>query len=403
VASTITLPLAVARRLALRCQLLAGPRPKATREGILEVVERIGCLQIDPTNVVARSQLLVLFSRLGCFDPALLDRLAYTEHRLFEYWAHQASYVLADDYPLMRLQMRTGLHERVRRWLEDNAAFREHVLSELRDRGPLRGREIEDRSVRPWASTGWSNSRNTERLLTFLSVEGVALPAGRAGNEKLWDLGQRCLPDDVSREELPDEEIVRRCAVRALRALGPATARHVRDYFIRDAYPNLEERLSELQAAGVVVPVTVAGPDGPLRGDWLVLAELLPLADELAGGFRGRTTLLSPFDNLICNRDRTLALFGFRCKLEIYVPKEKREWGFFVLPILHGDRLIGRADPRLDRKTGTLHVESLLAEADAPPKAAPHVAKAIAELARFVGAERVVYERVDPVFEAVRG
>src|SRR5689334_13077841 len=113
VASTILLPLAVARRLALRCQLLAGPRPKPTREGILEVVERIGCLQIDPTNVVARNQLLVLFSRLGSFDPALLDRLAYDEHRLFEYWAHQASFVLADDYPLHRLQMRGAPHPRV--------------------------------------------------------------------------------------------------------------------------------------------------------------------------------------------------------------------------------------------------------------------------------------------------
>src|SRR5262249_58639570 len=131
-------------------------------------------------------------------------------------------------------------------------------------------------------------------------------------------------------------------------------------------------------------------------------ADLLPLAAELDdGGFRGRTTLLSPFDNLIADRDRTLELFGFRCKLEIYVPKEKREWGFFVLPIVHGDRLIGRADPRVDRKTRTLHVESLLAEPGAPRRAAPAVGKAIAELARFAGADTVVYHRVDPAFEAV--
>jgi uncharacterized protein YcaQ len=387
---------AAARRLALRCQLLAGPRPKPTAAGILEVVERITCLQIDPTSVVARNQLLVLWSRLGAFDPALLDRLAYDEHRLFEYWAHQASFVLADDYPLHRLQMRGSPHQRVGAWIEENAAFREHVLSELRERGPLRGRDIEDRAVRPWASTGWTNSRNVERMLTFLSVRGVVLPAGRAGNQKLWDLGERCLPDDVPREELPEEEIVRRATVRALRALGPATARHVRNYFMRDAYPSLEERLTELVADGAVVPVTIAG----MRGSWYLLAELLPLVDE---PFRGRTTLLSPFDNLIADRERTLELFGFRCKLEIYVPKEKREWGFFVLPIVHGDRLIGRADPRVDRKTRTLHVEALLAEPDAPRTAAPAVARAIDELARFTGAERVVYERVDPVFEEVRG
>ena len=165
----------------------------------------------------------------------------------------------------------------------------------------MKGRDIEDRAVRPWASTGWTNSRNVERLLTFLWVRGTVLPAGRAGNQKLWDLGERCLPDDVPREELPDEEIVRRAIVRALRALGPATARHVRSYFMRDAYPALPERLGELQAAGAVVPVTVAD----LRGTWYLLAELLPLAEELAGSFRGRTTLLSPFDNLIADRERT--------------------------------------------------------------------------------------------------
>jgi uncharacterized protein YcaQ len=282
------------------------------------------------------------------------------------------------------------------RWLEENAPFQEYVLGELRERGPLKGRDIEDRAVRPWASTGWTNSRNVERLLTFLSVRGTALPAGRAGNEKLWDLGERCLPDDVPRQELPDEEIVRRAIVRALRAMGPATARHVRNYFMRDTYPALQERIADLVAAGTVVAGTVTG----LRGTWYLLAELLPLADER---FRGRTTLLSPFDNLIADRERTLELFGFRCKLEIYVPKEKREWGFFVLPIVHGDRLIGRTDPRVDRKTGTLHVEALLAEPDAPPTAAPAVARAIEDLARFAGAERVVYERVDPLFEGVRG
>jgi uncharacterized protein YcaQ len=401
----VRLPLAVARRLALHSQRLAGPRPKPSRAGILEVVERLGCLQIDPTSVVARTQLLVLFSRLGAFDQALLDRLAYDEHRLFEYWAHEASFVLADDYPLHRMQMRTvdPRAQKVHRWLEDNASFREYVLDELRARGPLRGREIEDRAVRPWASTGWTNSRNVERLLTFLSVRGVVLAAGRAGNEKLWDLAERCLPEDVPREELPDGEVVRRAAVRALRALGPATPRHVRQYFMRESYPGLEQRLAELQAAGMVVPVQVVGPDGPLRGEWLLLSELLPLAEELAGGgFRGRTTLLSPFDNLICNRERTLALFGFRCKLEIYVPKEKREWGFYVLPIVHGDRLIGRADPRVDRATRTLHIQALHAEPGAPRTAAPAIAKAIDQLARFAGAERVVYERVDPPFEAVR-
>ncbi len=185
------------------------------------MVERITCLQIDPTNVVARNQLLVLWSRLGAFDPALLDRLAYDEHRLFEYWAHQASFVLADDYPLHRLQMRASPHPRVGALARGERRVPEYVLAELRERGPLRGRDIEDRAVRPWASTGWTNSRNVERLLTFLSVRGAVLPAGRAGNQKLWDLGERCLPDDVPREELPDEEIVRRAIVRALRAIGP--------------------------------------------------------------------------------------------------------------------------------------------------------------------------------------
>jgi hypothetical protein len=406
----VDVPLAAARRLAVTAQLLAGPRPKPSRAGILQVVERLGCLQIDPTAVVARSHLLVLWSRLGAFDAALVDRLAYREKRLFEYWAHQASYVLAGDYPLHRLQMRRESSnpqsfERVWAWLEDNASFRAYVLDELRERGPLRSRELEDRAVRPWRSTGWTNNRNVDRLLTFLSVEGSALPAGRVGNEKLWDVGERCLPADVAREELSTEEIVRRAAVRSLRALGVATPKHVRSNFTREAYPGLDARLSELQDEGVVVPARVVGADGAaLRGSWLLLADDLPLLQRLAGGgFRGRTTLLSPFDNLIAMRDRTAALFDFQFKLDIYTPKDRREFGFFVMPVLHGDRLIGRADPRLDRESGILHVQALHAEPGAPAAAAPAIAEAFADLARFLGAAEVRYERVDAAFESVRG
>jgi uncharacterized protein len=384
--------LRTARRLAVARQRLAGDRP----EGILETVRDLRCLQLDPTSAVARSHLLVLWSRLGAYDPSDVDRLLWKERRLFQYWAHAASLVLTEDLPLHRLFMRkfatggSAFAQRVRGWMAANDAFRRALLAELEERGPLRVRDFKVRAPVPWESTGWTAGRDVDRMLQFLFFRGDVLVAGRAGNEKLWDLAERVLSPDAPEEDLGEGEVVRRAAQLSLRALGVATRTEITRHFTRSRYPGLAGVLAQLKDEGRVVPVEVEG----LPGERFVHADDLLLLDRIeAGDWDGRTTLLSPFDNLICDRDRTESLFGFRFRLEIYVPKAKREFGFFVMPVLDGDRLVGRVDPAFDRRSRTLTINALHWEPDARRTKAleRRVRRAIEELGRFLSASEIVF------------
>jgi uncharacterized protein len=381
----LTVPVSAARRLAITAQRLDGPAPRRrpTKEEILETVRAIRCLQIDPTSVVARNHLLVVFSRLGPFDPADLEQLAYDDRALFEYWAHEASLVLTDDLPLHRYLMRTWHHARMQQWWDVNEEFRAYILERLRADGPLPLGELEDRAVAPWLSTGWTNSRSVSRMLDFMWVRGYVGIAARAGGNRLWDLMERCLPPDPPAEELSDEEVTRRAALLALKALGVARVPHIKAHFTRRRYPQLETVLARLHGEGAVEPVAIEG----VKGAWWVRADDV---DALRGdGFKPRTALLSPFDNLLCDRGRTEELFGFSHKLEIYTPKVKRVWGFFVLPILHGDRLIGRADLAVDRKAGRLIAHAVHREPGAPrgKAVASAIRRELERLAQWQGAE----------------
>ena len=363
----LRVPLTAARRLAIRAQRLAGPAPRR-RPGvaeILDVVRALRCLQLDPTSVVARSHQLVVFSRLGPFDPAHLEGLVYGERRLFEYWAHQASIVLVDDLPVHRLLMRAPprsvlWHERKRQWWDINEPFRAYILDRLRRDGPLALGAFEDRSAAPWLSTGWTHQRNVSRMLDLMWVRGAVGVSARDGGQRLWDLMERCLPPDAPADELEEAEITRRAALLALRALGVARMPHIRAHFTRNRYPGLPHVLAQLHERGEIAPVTIDG----LKGEWWVRADDVDALRD--GDFQPRTALLSPFDNLLCDRARTEELFGFSHRLEIYTPKPKRRWGFFVLPILHGDRLIGRADLAIDRKAGRLVAHAIHREDGAP-------------------------------------
>jgi uncharacterized protein YcaQ len=359
----LRVPVVNARRLAVRNQRLSGPRAR----DLMETCRRLRCLQLDPTAVVARSHLLVLFSRHGAFDERRLERLAYGERRLFEYWAHEASLVLAEDLPLHRFEMRTwprGGGAWVRRivgWYEGQAAFRERILERLRSDGPLRTGQIEDTATEPWGSGGWSNERNVSRMLEVMWVRGEVGIARREGGQRVWDLMERCLPPDAPAGELPEPAMTRRAAELAIRALGVARAAHIRAHFTRGRYPGLPEALAALHAGGTIERVAVEG----LGDDWWVHAEDAAFLQD-PGEFRPRTVLLSPFDNLICDRARTEKLFGFSHRLEIYTPKPKRRWGYFVLPVLDGDRLVARADLALDRKAGRLVAHAVHAEERIP-------------------------------------
>jgi uncharacterized protein YcaQ len=381
----------VARRLAIARQRLAGPRPVPDREGIMEVARDIGCLQLDPINVVARSHLLVLWSRLGAYDVKELDALLWQERRLFEYWAQAASIVLTEDYPIHSWLMRRyprpiyAHGRKTAEWLEANQGLRRHVLAQLRRRGPVRARDLEDRSIRPWRSGGWTNERNVTRMIDILWTQGKVMVAGRMGLEKTYDLAAKLLPEWTPRERLSDRELSRRATQRSLRALGVATARNIDRHFTLNRYPDLLGTLATLERAGIIERVEIA--DRP--GTWFVHAEDLPLLERIQDGeWEPRTTLLSPFDNLIYERDRAELLFGFRFRTEIYVPKAKRQYGYYLLPILHGDRLIGRIDAAMDRARARLVVKATHAEPDAPMtlRAGRAIGGAIKNLAGFLGA-----------------
>ncbi|MEO8287436.1 MAG: crosslink repair DNA glycosylase YcaQ family protein [Chloroflexota bacterium] len=392
----------VARRLSITRQRLAGPRPAPTPEGFLEVVHDIGCLQLDPISAVARTNHLVPWSRLGVHDPAIQDTLLWSDRSLFEYWAHAASIVLTEDYPIHSHQMeryRTSDKPWVvstRAWMAANQELYDHIMATIRERGPILSKDIEDKAQDGWQSTGWTGGRNVSRMLDFLWTQGIIMVAGRKGGQKMWDLAERVLPEWTPREELPQQEVVRRSALKSLRGLGIGTQRHITNYFTRNRYWDLDSVLRDLVAEGIIQSVEIDAEGKKWAGPWYVHRDDLHLLESLSGGgeaWQPRTTLLSPFDNLIADRARTEALFNFDFRIEIYVPKEQRKYGYYVLPILYGDRLIGRIDPLMDRKAKRLNINAVYAEPDAPldSETATAIASSIAELAAFLGANQIAY------------
>jgi uncharacterized protein YcaQ len=371
----------------------------------MEVLNDIHCLQIDPIRAVERTQLLVLWSRLGAYDPAELDRLLYQERRLFEYWAHAASIVMTEEFPIFQVHMQNwpfGFQtwtKRVKEWMVENEALRAHILAELAERGPLAKGDFDDVSAGSWKSTGWTDGQNVGQMLNYLWMQGKILVKYRKGRTKVWDLRDRCLPAWTPREALSWPEAVYQAAQAALRALGIATKAHIESHFTRGKYPHLDEVLEQLKVDGRIVEVRIeeAGRNWP--GPWYVHSADMPLLDVLEGGnWRPRTTLLSPFDNLICDRDRTEELFDFHYRIEIYVPKARRQYGYYVMPILHGDRLIGRVDPKMDRKTKRLKINNVYIESDvlATADSGQAVAKAIQKLGEFLGAQEIEYGEQTP-------
>ncbi|MFL5924397.1 MAG: DNA glycosylase AlkZ-like family protein [Gaiellaceae bacterium] len=321
-----------ARRIAVRAQLLDG-----SATSVLDTVRRLGFLQMDPIATVATPQQLVLFSRLGPFDSSELDRLLWQDRKLFEY---DAFIYPVEDLPLQRARMATFRRggklkrdEWIRDFLRVNARFRRHVLRELERNGPLLSRDLEHDLMPAGQGHRWWGDRHVRLMLDILAARGEIAVAGRNGKQRVWDLGSRVFPET---ETLRWREAERELRRRKRRSLGVWRARN-----------------------------------GEWHADHDVSDEPVP----------ERAVLLSPFDRLVHDRDRAEALFGFHYRLEMYVPKAKREFGYYVLPLLVGDRLAGRAEPRFDRKAGTL--ELLGAWGDTS-----RLDEALAPLADWLGAVR---------------
>jgi uncharacterized protein YcaQ len=403
-----TLSAKTARRLAISRQQLATRSHKPTAAGILEVVRELGCLQLDPLSTVARSHTLVAFSRVGPYDASALDELVYKDRQLFEYWAHCASLVLTEDYPIHRQQMQTYLkqkdpyHQRIVEWIESKKELRSYILRELKRHGPVSSRLLGEGSgeKKSWDSSGWTHfDRDTTRMLHFLWMSGKIMVADRQGLNKYWDLSERVLPDWTPRQKMSAHEIVRHAAQRSLRALGVATERQIKDHFIQWRYPDLDKHLRALLDSGEIIEVEI--PEfvpSKTRPAWYLHCTELPLVEAIERGeWQGQTVLLSPFDNLVRDRGRNRQFWDFDYTIEIYTPQAKRKYGYYVLPILHNEQLIGRIDPKMDRATGVLKINAVHVEPHAArdQKTGRAVRDAIQELGIFLGAKEIEYtERV---------
>ena len=366
-------------------QLLAAPRASS----LVETVHRLGMVQMDPTSVVARTEHLVLWSRLGRrFRVAELERLLWRDRALFEYRAH---ILPTADLPMHRISMRRypqgdlTRHAYVRAWLHANDAFVRYVLGELRRRGPLRARDLENRAVEGWQTGGWNDEgQSVPMLLDILWFQGRVMIVGRDGQQRVWDLAERSLPAPNGR---PGLEATQELAARQLRARGIDRVERIGMLFDGPP-PGRKRAIDRLTRSGVIVPIEIDG----LSGRWVTHRDLLDST------FRGRTTLLSPFDDLIADRDRTEQLFDMRFRLEIYVPKVKREFGYFVLPILRGDRLVGRIDPAFDHRASVLRVHAVHSQPDARPHDWPAARRSIEELASWLGAGEVLWPELPAVW-----
>jgi uncharacterized protein len=319
-----------ARRVAVRAQLLDANRPT----GLVSLVERLGMLQLDPTAAIAPSADLVAWSRLGsAYRPNDLKLALEQDRTLFEFNA------------VVRPMRDLGLYlagaadnppyEKSRSWLRDNDRFRRDILDRLASSGPLSSRDIPDTSVVPWPSSGWTNNRNVTQMLEFLMVRGEVAISGRVGRERVWDLAERVYPPDIVVPSVEDAA----CGMNERRLSSLGIAR-------RKATAMPVERIDVGEAGE---PAVVEG----VKGDWRV--DATALGDD----FEGRTALLSPFDRLIHDRRRALELFDFEYTLEMYKPAASRRWGYYALPILHQDQLVGKVDATADRRASALRVNAI--------------------------------------------
>ena len=353
-----------ARRIAVRAQLLDGPRSTS----LLAVVERLTLLQVDPTAAIAPSADLVAWSRLGSsYEPAELRQALEHDRTLFELDALVRP--IADLGLCLAQAADFPTYERSREWLRRNDSFRRDVLERLAGAGPLTSREIPDTAVVPWASTGWTNNRNVTQMLEFLMMRGEIAIAGRVGRERLWDVAERVYPTDLVVPSIEEAQRIRN--ERRLRSLGIA----------RQKAPKMPIEPVDVGEAGE--PALVED----VKGEWRVD----PI--YLDGDFEGRTALLSPFDRLVYDRVRAVELFDFEYTLEMYKPAAKRRWGYYALPVLHHDRLVGKVDATADRDASVLRVHALHADVPFTRAMTKAVEAELEELASWLGLASVEESR----------
>jgi uncharacterized protein YcaQ len=380
------LSISQARRAALAAQGFAERKPPAPDGwGLRRVLGRVGLIQIDSVNVLARAHYLPAFSRLGPYPVGLLDRMAHrAPRRLFEYWGHEASLLPVAMQPLLRWRMERARDEAwggVRRVEREQPELVARVLEQVREHGPVPASALDERPRRTGPWWDWSE---VKRALEWLFWSGQITSARRRGFQRLYDVPERVLPAEVLATPTPEPADAQRELVRiAARALGVATERDLRDYF-RLAAADARARVAELVEAGELAPVEVES--------WGTTPAYLDPAARIPRTVEARA-LVGPFDSLIWERPRVERLFGFRYRIEIYVPAARRVHGYYVLPFLFGDRLVGRVDLKADRAAGVLRVQAAHREPDSPREAAGALRERLEAMADWLGLESLALPR----------
>ena len=396
------------RRLAVAKQHLAGKPPKRpSAESIVPLIRDLPFVQWDPVTVVSPSHILSLWNRLGPFRVSDLDRLMWQEKKVFLHWTPIAFLVLTEDYPIYHSLMRRypesltkawgNYIPRARQFLVEHSELRKRMMGELR-RSPLRPTQFRDYMAKRSAD-GWSGVSDVSSMLFHMHMRGEVMVVGREGNQNIWGPSEEFLPNWVARKELSEEEYEWVAAQRAIQGLGTAVFHEIRYYFPPGRYQNLKSTLQRLEEEAVISPVQVEGLVG--KGKRYIHGKDVPLLEPVStGAWEPRMSLLPPFDNMLRQHAQ---VFSFEYVREQFLPMEKRRFGTYVLPILWGERFIGRIDPRFDKKEERLVINSVHAESGAPggKEVSSTLAETIERLADFIGAKEVVYE--GPVPEAWKG
>ncbi|WP_311879482.1 winged helix-turn-helix domain-containing protein [Microbacterium forte] len=396
---TDTLSAAQARRIALAAQGFSRARPASvSARHIHHVMDRLGVLQIDSVNVFARSHYMPLFSRLGAYEPALFDRVFHsrTTHYV-EYMAHEATFIPIEDWPLWRFRMD---HFRARwaapdSWMSTNTRTLRWVQDELRARGPLRPADLRDDAPRERGT--WWDWDDVKLALEHLWRTGDVAISGRKGFERTYALAEQVIPDAILSQHVPREDAIRELTRRAARSSGVATQSDLADYHrIRDRAA-VSQSIADLVDSGEILAVSVRGWDrgGRPLPSWRHRDAVLPRRIDAAA-------LLTPFDPVVWFRDRALRAFELDYRIEIYVPAEKRRYGYYSLPVLVGDRIVARVDLKADRATSTLQVQSAWWEPQGQPGAdAEKIAAELALAAAWQGLAHVSVSRWGTASEAL--
>jgi uncharacterized protein YcaQ len=374
-----------ARRVAVAAQGFADARPRCavTRAHVKRLISRIQVLQLDSVSVAVRAHYAPVFSRLGAYNRDILDRAAWSHSArsprlLVEYWAHEAALMSVDDWPLLRWRMREYKHGR---WDTDvvkkNPQLADDIVAAVAELGPATAGQIEAHlATEPRGAKGpWWGRSDTKWVAEALFSSGVLTTATRVGFARHYDLTERVVPPEVLARHIPDDEAIRELTLRAATALGVGTEADIRDYF-RLSAQQVKPAVAELVAAGEIEPVIVDGWSAPA---YLRAGRTVPRLDT-------GTALLCPFDPLIFFRPRVERLFNFIYRIEIYTPAAKRQYGYYVWPLLMDGHLVARVDLKADRAADTLRVVGAFGEPDAPrAQAATTLAGELASMATWLG------------------